>query len=57
MGEGEVRAPALKRRQLHLSETKRRALTLKMSGEKAPGTLLMKEKCKRKEGMDLPQTF
>lgn len=49
LGEGEVRVPALRKKRLHLSETKLRALTCKMSGEKAPGILLMKEKCKRKE--------
>lgn len=34
MGEREVRVPALKRRQLHLSETKPRAVTPKASQEK-----------------------
>lgn len=49
--------PTLKEKQLHLSEIKSRTLTLKVSGEKVPWILLMKEKCKRKEGLDLPQTF
>lgn len=46
--------PALKKKQLHLSEIKPRTLTLRVSEEKGPWILLRKEKCKRKEGLHLP---